>query len=237
MKFYVTWYSRLPSTNTFLRELVALKPQTLSGTVVAAREQTQGRGRREREWLASANENLTFSLLIKGPCDPRKLPSASMAAAIAVAGELQARGLSAVLKWPNDVLVDGKKICGILAEGTADGVIIGIGLNVNMQQADHIDQPATSIRMETGKRTDIDGLLAGLLKRLSICLTEWEQGGFPAIRKSWEAGGPSVGEKVTVRDGESMRTGRLAGFGGHGELLLQDAAGTVTPVWAGDLFI
>lgn len=206
-----------------------------SGKVIAAREQTQGRGRREREWLSSTGENLTFSIFLRGSYDRRKLPAASMAAAVAVAELLEAEGLKPSLKWPNDVLVNGKKICGILSEGISDGVIIGIGLNVNMQNAEHIDQPATAILMETGKRRDIDELLGKLLKRLSIHLDEWGRFGFSGIRNDWEARVRGAGQIVSVRDGGTVRTGVLAGFGESGELFLRDASGTVLSIWAGDL--
>jgi BirA family biotin operon repressor/biotin-[acetyl-CoA-carboxylase] ligase len=235
VKFYIQWYERLPSTNTFLKDLVGLKKQVPSGTVVAAREQTQGRGRREREWLSATGENLTFSLLLRGKYDPRHLPSASMAAAIAVAEFLEAEGLKPALKWPNDVLVNGRKICGILSDGVAGSVIVGIGLNVNMPSADHIDQPATSVLIETGTRRDVDQLLEKLLKRLSIRLDEWAQGGFSKVRTNWEAKVPNLGKTVTVRDGGAMRSGILEGFGADGELLLRDESGKVMPVWAGDV--
>jgi BirA family biotin operon repressor/biotin-[acetyl-CoA-carboxylase] ligase len=235
MKFQVNWYERLPSTNTFLRELVGLKKQIPSGTVVAAREQTQGRGRREREWLSSSGENLTFSILLREKCDPRKLPAASMAASVAAAELLEEEGLKPALKWPNDVLVNGRKICGILSEGTSGGIIIGIGSNVNMQAANHIDQPATSILIETGKRSNVDDLLAKLLKHLSIRLDDWVQGGFSKVRKNWETKVPTIGKPVTVRDGDAMRRGLLVGFGDDGELLLRDENGVVNTVWAGDV--
>jgi len=206
-----------------------------SGKVIAAREQTQGRGRLDREWFSSTGENLTFSIFLRGSYDRRKLPAASMAAAVAVTELLEAEGLKPSLKWPNDVLVDGKKICGILSEGIAEGVIIGIGLNVNMQNAEHIDQPATSVLIETGKRRDIDELLGKLLKRLSVRLDEWAQGGFFAIRKNWEAKVPDIGEVVTVRDGGTVQSGILAGFGLDGELLLRADDGTVLSIWAGEL--
>lgn len=235
MKFHLQWYERLPSTNTFLKERLAVERDLPSGTVAAAREQTQGRGRREREWISSSGENLTFSLLLRGKYNRRHLPSASMAAAAAVAELLEKEGLKPHLKWPNDVLVSGRKICGILSEGIPDGVIIGIGLNVNMQSADHIDQPATSILMETGKRRDTDELLGKLLKHLNVRLGEWEQGGFPAVRAQWERRIPNLGKPVSVRDGGTTRCGILAGFGDAGELLLRDANGTVSTVWAGDV--
>jgi BirA family biotin operon repressor/biotin-[acetyl-CoA-carboxylase] ligase len=235
MEFKIQWFDRLPSTNIFLKERMAIESELPSGTVVATRDQTQGRGRRGRDWLSAANENLTFSILLLGNGAPRKNPAAAMAAAVAVAELLRAEGVRADLKWPNDVLVDGKKICGILSEGVSGGIIVGIGLNVNMQCADHIDQPATSILMETGERQNIDELLEKLLPHLAARLAEWEQGGFSKVRKNWEANVPNIGKPVTVRDGDSERSGLLAGFGEDGELLLQEESGTVSPIWAGDV--
>jgi len=237
VKFYLQWYARLLSTNTFLKERLVLDRDLPSGTVAAAREQTQGRGRRGREWLSASGENMTFSVLLRGKYNPRHLPSASMAAAVAAAEMLEKEGLKPVLKWPNDVLVSGKKICGILSEGIPGGVIIGIGLNVNMQNADHIDQPTTSVWMETGKRRDVDELLEKLLNFLSVRLDEWALGGFPKIRKNWEAKVSNLGKSVTVRDGDAVRGGILAGFGADGELLLRDEQGRIFTIWAGDVSV
>lgn len=237
MKFSIKWTDRLPSTNTFLKEWLELDSQLPSGTAVVTREQTQGKGRRGREWLSAANENLTFSVFVRGGAEPQKLPAAAMAAAISVAELIETQGVNADLKWPNDVLVGGKKICGILSEGTAGGIIVGIGLNVNMPNADHIDQPATSLLMETGERRSIDDLLEKLLPILSAHLDDWAEGGFSKVRKNWEANVPNIGKMISVRDGDAVREGLLAGFGENGELLLQDITGSVSPVWAGDVSI
>jgi len=236
MKFETQWFDRLPSTNTFLKERLVEEPALLSGSVVAARDQTQGRGRREREWLSADSENLTFSFFLRTVSSPRKMASVSMAAAIAVAELLETEGVDASFKWPNDVLVGGKKICGILSETVSGGVIVGIGLNVNMESADHIDQPATSILIESGKRRSIDDLLKKLLPILSAHLGEWEEGGFSKVRKKWESNVPNLGKMVAVRDGDSERTGLLAGFGDDGELLLRVESGELVSIWAGDLF-
>jgi BirA family biotin operon repressor/biotin-[acetyl-CoA-carboxylase] ligase len=235
MKFSIKWTDRLPSTNTFLKEWIELDSQLPSGTLVATREQTQGKGRRGRVWLSSANENLTFSVFIRGDAEPQKLPAAAMAAAISIAELVEKQGVKADLKWPNDVLAGGKKICGILSEGASGGIIVGIGLNVNMPNADHIDQPATSLLMETGERSNINDLLASLLPILSDRLDEWAEGGFSRVRKNWEAKVPNIGKEISVRDGNAVREGLLAGFGENGELLLQDKTGTISPVWAGDV--
>lgn len=237
MKFSIKWTDRLPSTNTFLKEWLELDSQLPSGTVVATREQTQGKGRRGRVWISAANENLTFSIFVRGAAEPQKLPAAAMAAAVSIAELLEKQGVNADLKWPNDVLVGGKKICGILSEGASGGIIVGIGLNVNMTSADHIDQPATSLLMETGERRNIDDLLASLLPILSTRLDEWAEGGFSKVRKNWEEKVPTIGKLVSVRDGAAVREGLLAGFGENGELLLQDVTGTISPVWAGDVSV
>lgn len=235
MEFKINWYTSLPSTNTFLKEQVEAQGQMPSGTVVAAKEQTRGRGRMAREWKTSANENLTFSVLLADHVNAQRCPSSAMAAALAIADLLKKKGISADLKWPNDVLVKGRKICGILSERISTGLIIGIGLNVNMQSAAHIDQPATSMRIETGECFDMDDLLPELLGYLSIRLDQWRQGGFSNLRNDWEANVPSIGKMVTVRDGDLFREGVLAGFGEYGELLLQDALGHVDSIWAGDV--
>lgn len=235
MHFQIQWYDRLPSTNTFLKERLELEPELPSGTVVVAREQTHGRGRRNREWLSDANENLTFSLLLRGDMEPKSLPSAAMAAAVAVSETLEMEGIHSHLKWPNDVLTGGKKICGILSEGIPGGIIIGIGLNVNMERTGHIDQPATSLLMETGERRSLDKVLEKLLLHLSAQLEPWAQSGFSGIREAWESKVSNLGNPVVVQDGTMERTGLLAGFGDDGELLLQSGDGIVSPVWAGDL--
>lgn len=235
MKFHLQWHERLPSTNTFLKERLAAGENLPSGTVVAARQQTEGRGRHNRAWLSTSGQDLTFSLLLRGEYELRHLPSASMAAAIAVAELLESEGLAPSLKWPNDVLVKGRKICGILSEAAGDGLIIGIGLNVNMQEAGHIDQPATSLRIETGISRDLDELLGKLLACLSRQLGAWAQGGFQGIRKDWLSRIHNLGKTVVVRDGQRTHKGILTGFGEEGELLLGEDDGTIRSIWAGDL--
>jgi len=234
MDFYLQWFERLPSTNRFLKERLALEPGLRSGTVVAAREQTEGRGRRDRSWFSGANENLAFSVLLKGNYAPGLLPSVSMAAAIAVAELLESEGLCPVLKWPNDVLVQTRKICGILADGVPGGVVVGIGLNVNLEAVSAIDQPATSLRIETGRRHSVDAVLQKLLSALGGWMEQWRKNGFAAMRPAWESRIPGIGQPVTVRDGDSVRRGILHGFGPCGELLLTTPDNAVHAIWAGD---
>jgi BirA family biotin operon repressor/biotin-[acetyl-CoA-carboxylase] ligase len=235
LPFNIIWHDRLSSTNTTLQELAERTPDLPSGTVIAAREQTGGRGRLDRIWISGKNEDLTFSLFLRAGPDLHRLPSVSMAAAVAVADFLENGGIHASLKWPNDVLVNGKKICGILSEAVSGGVIIGIGLNVNMDTTGHIDQPATSMRLESGKHYDREPLLQGLLEKLVPHLAAWENHGFPGIRKSWETRVTNLGKPIRLRDGNHERNGVLAGFGEDGELLLQTDESTCIPIWSGEL--
>jgi len=249
MDFNVEWHDRLGSTNAYLRNRFSHGLELLSGTIVAAHEQTDGRGRQERKWLSQPDTNLCFSLFIETDAELMAVPSLTMAAALAVSEMLNVLRIPAVLKWPNDVLVDGKKICGILSEqvewkelskpsSTAPraGIIVGVGLNVNMtdEEAEAIDQPATSMLIESGRAHDFSQTLEALFPPLEYWIGEWEEGGFSSLRKIWtEKAGP-VGKPLTVHDGDTRKSGVLAGFGDHGELLLQTENGLET-IWSGDV--
>lgn len=240
MKFDIEWHDRLGSTNACMRERFYASGKITSGLVIAAREQTSGRGRQERVWLSSPNTNLCFSLFLEADAELIKVPSLTMAAALGVTDMLNSKGIRAVPKWPNDVLVNEKKICGILSErveqNSNHGIIVGIGLNVNMssEEADAIDRPATSMLIESGKAFDPEQILTDLLPQLEYWMNEWASGGFPAIRRVWtEKAGP-IGKKLSVHDGDIRKTGTLVGFGEHGELLLETDNGRET-IWSGDV--
>ena len=126
------WHDELPSTNTTLVEWLREGRDLPDGFVLAARSQTAGRGRYERQWLAQAGRNLTFSVLLRSDASPLQFLSLPQAAALGAVAYLEENGLAAQTKWPNDVLVGGRKVCGILAERCNGGVVLGIGLNVNM---------------------------------------------------------------------------------------------------------
>lgn len=240
MDFTTEWHDRLGSTNTCLRDRFHHLEPIANGHIVAAREQTNGRGRSDRKWLSRPHANLCFSLFLETEEPLVQVPSLTMASALAVNDLLNAKGIRAAPKWPNDVLVGEKKICGILSErvehASRRGIIIGIGLNVNMsdEEAASIDRPATSMLIESGQAYDPARTLEELLPQLDFWIDRWTSGGFPAIRQVWtEKAGP-IGRKLSVHDGGIRKTGTLLGFGEHGELLLETEAGTET-IWSGDV--
>ena len=165
-----------------------------------------------------------------------------MAVSLAVCEMLNQHYIPATPKWPNDVLVGGKKICGILSERVESalqpkpGIIVGIGLNVNMAAAEAaaIDRPATSMLIETGQSRALPETLESLFQPLERWICQWEKGGFSALKAVWtEKAGP-IGKPLTVHDGNTKKSGTLAGFGEHGELLLNTPNGLET-IWSGDV--
>ncbi|WP_372846968.1 biotin--[acetyl-CoA-carboxylase] ligase [Pontiella sp.] len=240
MEFNIEWHDRLGSTNACLKERLLQGFEIPSGLIIAAREQTAGRGRSDRRWLSAPDTNLCCSIYIGTAAELRAVPSLTMAVALAVAELLNALDIAAAPKWPNDVLVGEKKICGILSErvehrGNA-GIVVGIGLNVNMtsEEAAAIDRPATSMLIEGGQAHEPASVLEALFPRLDHWIGAWQSGGFSALRKTWTQKAGPIGKPLCVHDGSIKKSGTLAGFGDHGELLLQTECGLET-IWSGDV--
>ncbi len=234
------WHDQLESTNSMMLAWLREGKRVPNGSVLAAREQTAGRGRYDRKWVSRPNRDLTFSFLFETSAPDQQLMSLTMAVALAIAEHLDHCGVAASTKWPNDVLVEGRKIAGILAERhparspAGDTVIVvGIGLNVNLTrvESEYIDRPATSLLIETEQERAVTEVLDELLNRLSDWIIRWSAAGFEGIQQPWLDRCAFLGEMITVGD----RTGTLAGFGHAGELLLRADSGVIEPVWAGDV--
>ncbi len=194
---------------------------------VLAERQSAGRGRRGRQWISPFGRNLYFSLVWPVEGGTRELEGLSLVAGLAVREALQAAGLgNAALKWPNDVLVRGRKIAGILLELLGDPadscqVIIGIGLNVNMlQPPEPIDQPWTSLQRETGERADRTLLCSRLCDALAHWLVRHRQQGFAALRPEWEQAHAWQGCQVQLSSATRTVSGRVLGVTDQGALRL-----------------
>ena len=153
-----------------------LGPDDPEGAVAVADEQTEGRGRLGRQWLAPAGTSLLVSVLLRPDVEPARLPELSLVAGRACAEALaEVAGLEMEVKFPNDVLVRGRKVAGILAEASEGRVVLGIGVNVS-QTAGSLPvtrTPATSLLLETGREVDRAELLVALLDRLERRYDEW----------------------------------------------------------------
>jgi BirA family biotin operon repressor/biotin-[acetyl-CoA-carboxylase] ligase len=160
-----------PSTQLLMR------PDSPEGAVVVAEEQTAGRGRLGRRWLAPAGTSLLCSVQLRPEIPGERLPELTGVAARACAEAIEAvTGLAAELKFPNDVLLGGRKTAGVLAEAREGRIVLGIGVNVNVPAAqlpEGVDRPATSLLAETGHELDRAELLVELLKRLERRYEAW----------------------------------------------------------------
>lgn len=213
------------------------------GLVVAAEYQSAGRGRRGRQWLAGPGESLLFSRLCRFECGPDGLSGLSLVAGLAVVRALaRANRVEATLKWPNDVLVGGRKLAGILIEvqGDAHGpafAVIGVGINLRLPRdlRQEIDQAVVDLD-ELGAGTGRNRLLAACLLELSDAVAVFRQSGFAAFRAAWQAHDAYAGRRVRLQgpDGRSV-TGVSAGVNANGAYLLREASGDVQAFNGGEL--
>lgn len=196
--------------------------------LVLAERQTAGRGRRGRKWVSPFAENLYYSLVLRVEGGARQLEGLSLVVGLAVMQALREAGVAEVgLKWPNDLLVAGRKIAGILLELVGDPadvchVVVGIGINVNMQTMDEgIDQPWTSMRIEAGKLVDRNALVCQLNEQLQDYLAKHRERGFAALQAEWEANHLWQGRKVVLAAGAQQIEGVVLGIDRQGALRLK----------------
>ena len=160
-----------PSTQRLLGE------EQSEGAVAVTEEQTEGRGRLGRRWLSSPGVSLLLSILLEPQVETPRLPELSLVAGEACAGAIAAvTGIAPEIKLPNDILISGRKVAGILAEAREGRVVLGIGVNVNVAEADlpaDVDLPATSLLVETGREIDRAELLVEILERLERAYDDW----------------------------------------------------------------
>ncbi len=232
------------STNT---DLAARAAQLPEGAVLVAEEQTAGRGRLDRSWVAPARSGLFFSVLLKpGEAVPQERWGwLTLLAGVATAtGLSRAAGVDTGLKWPNDLLVtvDGeeRKTGGILAERVADGVVIGIGLNVTLTE-DELPVPAAgSLALAKATVTDRDPLLRAVLRSLEQWYGNWRAaGGDPAssgLQETYAAGCATLGRHVRAElPGGRTLTGTAEAIDADGRLVIRTAADEHEAVSAGDV--
>lgn len=211
------------STNAEALRLVAAR--RMAPFLVLAERQSAGRGRRGRAWSSPFAQNLYYSLVLRVEGGMRQLEGLSLVVGLAVRQTLIALGVaSAGLKWPNDVLVDNRKVAGILLELVGDPadvchVVLGIGINVNMQSAD-IDQAWTSVHLETGHMVDRNRLAALLGDNLRIYMTRHHQEGFSALQSEWESAHLWQGRSVSLVAGSNSVDGVVLGVDHQGALRL-----------------
>lgn len=220
------------------------------GLVAVAEQQTAGKGRRGRSWVSPPGENLYFSMLLIPKLAADQASMVTLVMALAVAGAVKRAGLDAKIKWPNDVVVNGKKICGILTElfFKKDGsyyVVIGTGINVNQKGfPEEIQETATSLYREKREQTGADGLLdresllADVLQLFSCYYDRLEEcGNLSGLRREYESLLANYEQQVEVLDPKGTWKGIALGIDDVGELLVRHEDGQVEAVYAGEVSV
>lgn len=205
------------------------------GTVVTARHQTGGRGRRGHAWWDAAGHSLLVSVLLRPAVPVARAPELSLVAGLAVAEGLDAAGVAAAIKWPNDVLAGGRKVAGILAEaasepgGAVRHVLLGIGVNVSQPAFPPELAGATSVRLATGRAVEPHRLLDSILDRLTERYGEWLASGLEPLLGAWRRRSATLG--ATVR-ATAAGEGIAVDVEQDGALLVRLADGTLTRLLA-----
>ena len=232
----IIYYPSVTSTNELAK--VEARRGAVEGTVIVAEEQTAGKGRLKRAWL-SPRGSLAFSVILYPSLE--HLPSLIMVASLAVAHGIKAvTGLESGVKWPNDVLLNGKKVCGILVESEVRGeavdyAVIGIGINVNLRVSDfpEILPAATSLSQELGGEVSLLGLVIRLLveiERLYLDLL-----GEGSIYEAWRDSLVTLGREVYVVSGKASYSGIAESVARDGSLLVRRPDGSLSRIVAGDV--
>lgn len=217
------------STNDVALEL--LRSGAAHGTVVTAREQRAGRGRRGRTWWSPPG-NFYASVVVR-PASGAPAGQLSFVAAVAAAAAIGA-DVPVRFKWPNDLLIDRRKVGGILIEAEAAGAVVGLGVNI-ASAPEGTPYPATSLA-EAGRRGIVAGdLLAEVCPAFESWYGRWEREGFAPVREAWLARAAGVGEPISVKAADGEFAGVFAALDGNGALVLETAAGS-RRITSGEVF-
>ena len=230
-RFDIDVLAECDSTNA--RLIARAEAGAPSGLVIVAERQTAGRGRMGRTWFSAPGDSLTFSLLWRLPAG-RPIDGLSLAVGVAIADALAASGVEAVaLKWPNDILLGGRKLGGVLIELAASAAVIGVGLNLHLpaDMPPDLAQAAAAL----GQPIAANELLAKLLAGLHGALETFASGGFAALRGRWQGLNAYAGAEVQVLSPFAPPLiGRCRGVADDGALLLETGRG-IERVISGDV--
>lgn len=216
------------------------------GVVVFAESQTQGRGRLGRQWLSAPGKGLWLSVLLRPALPPQQATQLTVAAAVALARAVEAQtGLKPDIKWPNDLLLGGRKVAGILTEMNAElervhSLILGMGLNVNQTAAEFpaaLRGTVTSLRLAGGAPVDRPAMAAQLLRELDADYARICGGLFRTVAEEWERRCATLGQRVAIHCGGRRLSGRVEALDAEGALLLRTDHGHLERIIGGDVTV
>ncbi|MFA5629196.1 MAG: biotin--[acetyl-CoA-carboxylase] ligase [Dehalococcoidales bacterium] len=234
----VTVYPKLASTMEIAK--IAASKKVPEGTLIIAEEQSAGKGRLDREWV-SPQGCISLSLILYP--DIKRLPSLIMVASVALMRTInKLTGLNAVIKWPNDILIKRKKVAGILIEGAIQHVnvsyvVIGVGLNANLNPKDYpeIEAIATSLSEEKGRYIERVGLIREFLTEFEKLYSLAAQSDL--VYKEWRDNMDTIGKKVSAKSGNTSYKGKVKGVTEDGRLVIETSDGETINFTAGDVIL
>jgi BirA family transcriptional regulator, biotin operon repressor / biotin---[acetyl-CoA-carboxylase] ligase len=214
------------------------------GTIVIAEDQQVGRGRMNRSWYSKKGTAVTMSMILRPKIPPQQAPQLTLLTAVGIMLAFRdVTHVQADIKWPNDILIKGKKVVGILTELQAEAdqissVIIGIGINVNSVEEDFPEQVkdiATSLRIASGEKINRAFLIQRVFYHIEKLYGQYLEHGFKPIKLLWESFALSVGKEIIARTLNSTLKGKVLGITDEGVLQLQDVEGNVHLVYSADI--
>jgi BirA family biotin operon repressor/biotin-[acetyl-CoA-carboxylase] ligase len=240
----IEWFDEVDSTQRVARELA--RDGAPEGTVVIAERQSAGRGRLGRRWHSPAHVNLYCSIVLRPALPPDAVPQITLVTGAAVAAAVaEETGLEPAIKWPNDVLLDGRKVSGTLTEMESEmervhHVIAGIGVNLNAPLSSfprELREKATSLLVATGRRIDRAAFVARLLVALEARYGRFLSVGFSSVRAEWESLSCLTGREVRVAGADGELGGRVLGLDDDGALRVRATGGRIVRVVAGEVTV
>ncbi|XJZ26023.1 biotin--[acetyl-CoA-carboxylase] ligase [Bacillota bacterium Lsc_1132] len=240
----IHYEERVESTQKIAHRLANEGAET--GTVVIAEEQVSGRGRMDRQWYSPKFTGVWMSLILRPNIPLTKAPQLTLLAAVSIVQAIEeVTGICPEIKWPNDLLIKGKKITGILTELQAEAdrihsIIIGIGINVNQQITDfpaELQETASSLAIETGKKISRSELIRSVFSHFEKMYELYLAEGFYPIKLLWESYGSSIGQQIRARTLTATIKGKALGITDDGVLQLEDENGKIHYIYSADVEI
>ena len=238
----IHFYRELSSTNSIARQMALFG--AAEGTIVMSRSQSAGRGRLQRQWFCPTGKGLLLSMVLRPEISVQLVPQLTLLTAVVVAETIKnVTGCEAGIKWPNDVLINDKKVCGILAESSfsranVEYIIIGLGLNVNLdtnQLPPDCQETSTSLSLEVGRNVS----RIKLLKQFIISWDEHIQGfvkaGHPYLRSKWIENNVTLGRNVTINKENNSILGLAVDISEKGGLIVRLSDGSLKEFLAEDV--
>lgn len=240
----IMYFSTIDSTNNKAKELAL--DGSPNGTVVISEEQTLGRGRLGRNWVSPKYKGIWMSIILKPDTDPMNVPKVTQVGAAAVIKTLNELGIKATIKWPNDIVMNNKKICGILTEMSGElnkvnYVIMGIGINVNIDIEDfpeELKDIATSISHEEGRYLKRKDLVSSLLNNFEILYDEFEKEETINLSVNiCRENSALIGKEVKIINRGKESIGKAVDLNDEGQLLVQYSDGKIDKIISGEVSI